>query len=167
MGHTLCTEPQCLYKGALYLYHSCRSCIVHLTLHQMLVIGCKVTTQIIWSNNISQLHCLRTVHGDSEIANTEHTLKYTDVYCSLLLASLVWVSWSITSTICHSDWRSCTHYWSHRKGMALCWTSLCKIQQNLEEKIKMKQKHIKTAKGAHLDIVHTIYHTVLHFTNII
>ena len=21
MGHTACTEPQCLYKGALYLYH--------------------------------------------------------------------------------------------------------------------------------------------------
>jgi len=21
MGHTACTEPQCLYKGDLYLYH--------------------------------------------------------------------------------------------------------------------------------------------------
>ena len=21
MGRTACTEPQCLYKGALYLYH--------------------------------------------------------------------------------------------------------------------------------------------------
>jgi len=22
MGRTACTEPQCLYKGALYLYHN-------------------------------------------------------------------------------------------------------------------------------------------------
>jgi len=112
------------------------------TLHPVLVIGHTVTSQIIWSSNMSRLHHLKTVLGDkenNETASTERTLKYTDVYCSLLLASLVWVSWSITSTICRSDWRSCTHYWSHRKGMALCWTSLCKTQQNLEGKTKLNR----------------------------
>ena len=28
MGRTVCTEPQCLYKGALYLYHLKRFCLL-------------------------------------------------------------------------------------------------------------------------------------------
>ena len=48
MGRTACTERQCLYKGALYLYlyHLRQYCMLELSSHIALLSGCPYTYDV-------------------------------------------------------------------------------------------------------------------------